>query len=126
MEISLYRIMLFGLQIEKLKKFYVDNFDFSVIEEIKDEWVVLKAGQFEIALHKIRQEFIKVGEHEFWAESNAKLIFRINSDLSIFRQKLIENGVEVQEIKSFKGFNSLFCDGIDVEGNVFQIEQRLD
>ena len=126
MGISLYRITLFGLQIEKLKKFYVDNFNCPVVEEIKDLWVVLKAGQFEIAFHKIGQEYIEESEQNFKVESNSKLVFIINSDLSIFRQNLIDNGVKVKELKSFKEFNALFCDGEDFEGNVFQLEQRLD
>lgn len=126
MEITLYRIILFGLEIERLKNFYLDNFGLLLVEEIKDEWVVLKAGQIEIALHKIGQGCINKSEQNFKVESNTKLVFTINSDLSVFRQKLIANGVILQDIKSFKEINSLFCDGEDFEGNAFQIEQRLD
>ncbi|MFZ6000295.1 MAG: VOC family protein, partial [Bacteroidota bacterium] len=59
------------------------------------------------------------------AESNTKLVFLISHDLPLFRRKLAENGVEIGEVKSFDGINSLFCDGEDPEGNVFQIEQKL-
>jgi len=42
---SLYRIIFFGQEIEKLKFFYTDNFGFDVLEEVSGEWVVLKAGE---------------------------------------------------------------------------------
>ena len=126
MEISLYRIMLFGQEIDKLKKFYIDNFGFSLIEEIRNEWAVLKAGQTEIALHKIGQSKMNESEIPFKVENNTKLVFKITGNLPALRQKLIDNGVLLQEIKSFKGFNSLFCDGQDFEGNIFQLEQKLD
>lgn len=125
MEASLYRIILYGLQIDKLKNFYLDNFQLLLIEEVKNEWVVLKAGQFEIALHKIGKEYIAGNTEAFTAATNAKLVFSVQGDLKTFRQKLIENGVVMKEIKSFTGTQSLFCDGKDMEGNVFQLEQKL-
>ncbi len=125
MRVFLYRIILFGLQIDKLKFFYMDNFQLSVIEEVKDEWVVLKAGQFEIAFHKIGHSFMTEGAEKFTAETNTKLVFSIEENLEAFREKLIDNGVSMKEIKSFAGIDSLFCDGTDIEGNVFQLEQKL-
>lgn len=124
MELSLYRIILFGKDITRLKHFYTSNFGFVVAEEIVDEWVVLKTGEIEIALHKIGKEYIN-NQKDFSADNNIKLVFRISDDLHLFRKKLIENNVVIQEIKSFPGISSLFCDGQDCEGNVFQLEQKL-
>lgn len=124
MELSLYRIILFGKDINQLKHFYTSNFGFVVAEEIVDEWVVLKTGEIEIALHKIGKEYIN-NEKDFTDNNNIKLVFRISDNLHSFRKKLIENSVMVQEIKSFPGINSLFCDGQDCEGNIFQLEQQL-
>jgi predicted enzyme related to lactoylglutathione lyase len=124
MKLSLYRIILFGKDITRLKHFYTSNFGLVVAEEIGDEWVVLKTGEIEIALHKIGKQYIN-DESDFTADNNIKLVFRISDDLHSFRKKLIENSVMVQEIKSFPGINSLFCDGQDCEGNVFQLEQKL-
>ena len=124
MEISLKRIILFGKEIDKLKNFYLGNFGFSLLEEIRDQWVLLKAGQIEIALHKIGRQYDS--DEIFRAASNTKLVFGVNSNLELTRNKLISNGVLLQEIKSFEGVNALFCDGEDPEGNIFQLEQRLN
>lgn len=124
-EISLGRIIIFGHLVDKLKSFYVDNFNFSVVEEIKDQWIVLKAGQIELAIHKIGQGYEPEDGKEFRAESNTKLVFYLANNLEGFRQRLVDKGVVIGDIKKFDGINSLFVDGEDPEGNVFQIEQRL-
>lgn len=119
------RIILFGHFVDRLKRFYVDYFGFSVVEEISDQWIVLNAGQVEIAIHKIGQGHEPEDGKAFKAESNTKFVFSINHNLEDFRHRLVDNGVVMGAVKSFEGINSLFCDGEDPEGNVFQIEQRL-
>lgn len=119
------RIIIFGYLVDKLKSFYVDNFGFSVVEEIKDQWIVLNAGPVEIAIHKIGQGYEPKDVKEFRVESNTKLVFYINGNLEEFRQRLVDRCVIVGDVKSIEGINSLFCDGEDPEGNIFQIEQRL-
>ncbi len=123
---TLGRIIIFGHLVDKLKSFYVDNFNFLVTEEIKDQWIVLNAGQVEIAIHKIGQGYEPEEGKEFRAESNTKLVFSLNDNLIGFRQRLVDKGVVIGDIKSFEGIDSLFCDGEDPEGNIFQIEQRLE
>jgi hypothetical protein len=123
---TLGRIIIFGHLVDKLKSFYVDNFNFLVTEEIKDQWIVLSAGQVEIAIHKIGQGYEPEAGKEFRAESNTKLVFNINDNIKGFRQRLVDRGVIIGDIKSFEGIDSLFCDGEDPEGNIFQIEQRLE
>jgi predicted enzyme related to lactoylglutathione lyase len=122
---SLGRIILYGHLIDKLKSFYVDNFNFSVVEEIRDQWIILNAGHVELALHKIGSGYEPPSGEVFRAESNTKLVFYITGNLKTFRQQLVDAGVVIGEVKSFEGINSLFCDGEDPEGNVFQLEQRL-
>lgn len=124
-EISLGRIIIFGHLVDKLKSFYVDNFNFSVVEEIKDQWIVLNAGQIELAIHKIGQGYEPEDGKEFRVESNTKLVFYLANNLEGFRQRLVDKGVVIGDIKKFDGINSLFVDGEDPEGNVFQIEQKL-
>jgi catechol 2,3-dioxygenase-like lactoylglutathione lyase family enzyme len=124
-EFSLGRIIIFGHLIEKLKSFYVNHFGFSVVEETKDRWIVLNAGQVEMAIHKVGPGYEPEDGKEFRVESNTKLVFYITDNLEGFRQRLADNGVVIGDVKSFEGINSLFCDGEDPEGNVFQIEQRL-
>jgi len=123
MEASLYRIIIFGKDISKLKKFYCGHFGLLVTEETGDEWAVLKAGQMEIALHKIGQAYDT--NTYFKSHSNTKLVFRVTEDLALVRQQLVAQGVLLKEIVSFDGINALFCDGEDLEGNIFQLEQKL-
>jgi hypothetical protein len=125
MHVSLTRIIIFGQAIDKLKTFYVDNFNLAVIEETKHEWVVLSAGPIEIALHRIGQAYRIENGKDFKADGNIKLVFDIAAGLTQFRQKLVEQGVLMSELKSFAGINYLFCDGEDPEGNVFQLQQSL-
>jgi hypothetical protein len=124
-EFILSRIIIFGHDVDKLKTFYVDNFNFLVSEEMSGYWIVLKAGQMEIALHKIGPEYEPKNKEGFRAESNTKLVFQVRDNLKKIRQDLLNQSIPMGEIKSFKGIDALFCDGEDPEGNVFQIEQRL-
>lgn len=124
-KLSLNRIIIFGNLVGELRDFYVENFGFTIIEEIKDQWIVLSAGNMEIAIHKIGHGYEPNDGEKFRANSNTKLVFSLNENLDLFRKQLVEKGVVVGDIKSFKGINSLFCDGEDPEGNVFQIEQKL-
>jgi hypothetical protein len=122
---TLSRIILFAHRVDKLKSFYVENFNFSVAEEISDQWLVLRAGAAELAIHRIGRDYEPTDGSEFRAESNTKLVFQITGDLKSFRQKLSLNGITIGDVRSFEGISSLFCDGEDPEGNVFQLEQRL-
>lgn len=125
-QFSLGRIILFGYEVDQLKSFYVDQFGFSIVEEVKDQWIVLQAGQIELAIHKIGQGYEPKEGEVFRVESNTKLVFYIKDNLTSFRQQLADQGVSIGDIKSLEGINSLFCDGEDPEGNVFQLEQKLD
>lgn len=121
MNVQLNRIIIFANDVEKLKQFYQQHFSFTLIEEIKNEWVVLNTGLIELAFHQIGEAYRNNNDTPFRAESNTKLVFNIFTDIYLFRTKLLQTGVVVQEIKSFPGINYLLCDGEDPEGNVFQI-----
>ena len=124
MEIVLNRIILFGSEINKLVKFYQDHFHFEVIEQDQDQWAVLRAGQIEIAFHKIGAHFIE-NNKPFKVDNNVKLVVEITGDLKKLRQELLDKNVQLNEIKSFEGINELLCDGQDPEGNKFQLRQQL-
>ncbi len=124
-QLSFGRLIIFGYQVEKLASFYIDNFGLTVTEEIKGQWIVLNAGKVEIAIHKVGQGYEPADGVPFRAESNTKLVFYLSGSLEDFRQQLADKGVVIGKVTSFAGINSLFCDGEDPEGNVFQIEQRL-
>lgn len=126
MVIQLNRIILFCLDIALLKSFYQEYFHFELIEEIPGQWVVLKAGNIEIAFHKIGPGYVEsLGGEPFRAESNTKLVFEMNSDLAVFRNKLLAQGVKIKDLTSSGTANYWYCDGEDPEGNVFQLVQRM-
>ena len=107
-----------------LKAFYQRYFDLPVIEEIENEWVVLGAGAIELALHLAGPAFRRaVTAHtEARAEtSHVKLVFSIG--IGMHRDRLAGSGVTVRDLKRYDGFAYTMYDGIDPEGNVFQVMQ---
>ncbi len=121
MHVSFNRVILFVQDVTYLKSFYQQRFQFEPLEEITDEWVILNAGACELAFHKAGP----VGHGVDGAFNNVKLVFEITSDLTMLRDELVLNNVPMKEIKSFAGIPYLFCDGIDPEGNVFQLMQKV-
>jgi hypothetical protein len=133
------RVILYVRNVESLKTFYQTYFDVPVVEEIKGEWAVLKAGEVELALHLVGREYRREessgssgsDEQQHAAEeegndgtaSNAKLVFTIRSGLPELREKLLAVGVKMRNLKRYAGFAQLMCDGEDPEGNVFQLSQ---
>lgn len=126
MKIHLKQIILFCADVEKLVRFYQDCFGFSVAGVMDKNWTVLETGQTQIAFHKIGEQYLNVPADEFnVGETNVKLVFEINEDLSSFRQSLISKKADVDEIKQFTGYPYLVCDGRDPEGNVFQLLKNI-
>jgi hypothetical protein len=57
MALSMTRLMPHAHDVLRLKSFYQAHFDLALAEEIDEEWVVLKAGDIEIALHRVGQPY---------------------------------------------------------------------
>lgn len=121
MQIKLASIILFALDVKRLKTFYVDTFKLTILEEIKDEWIVLNAGGCNIGLHKIGKEYIPADGKK--QQNNTKIVFQTDA-IKDLREKSILKGVEIGEIKTFENFGYWVCDGKDPEGNVFQLSQK--
>jgi catechol 2,3-dioxygenase-like lactoylglutathione lyase family enzyme len=119
------RVILYVQDVELLKTFYQTHFDVPVVEEIPGEWAVLKAGEVELALHLAGPEYRRSSslEDDDGTSSNAKLVFTVKSGLPELRDKLLAAGVKMRDLKRFAGFAMLMCDGVDPEGNVFQLSQ---
>ena len=122
MNLSLNRIILFVNDVQQLKLFYQQNFQFQLSEEIANEWVVLATGSCELALHKAGPHSPSVAPEN----NNAKLVFQTTASLRQLREQLVRNNVEMKEVRSFGNSPYLFCDGKDIEGNIFQIMQRVN
>lgn len=129
------RVILYVRDVDLLKSFYQTHFDLPVVEEIKGEWVVLKAGEVELALHLVGKKYrgdapeardeddARDADEEEDASNNAKLVFTVGSGLPELREKLLAAGVNMKNLKRYSGFAQLMCDVRDPEGNVFQLSQ---
>jgi hypothetical protein len=102
MNVSLNRIILYVQDVGRLAYFYRDAFGLPVIEEIKDEWAVLKAGCCEIALHRVGKAY-RVTDTSCQVESNAKLVMAVDRELTNLRAELIAKGVPMGEIQVIPG-----------------------
>ncbi|WP_423380347.1 VOC family protein [Burkholderia sp. LMG 32019] len=125
MPLPMTRIILYVQDVMLLKAFYQRHFDLPVIEEIDGEWVVLDAGAIELALHLAGPAFrhATAPSNANPATNNVKLVFRIDTGIDAHRDRLARDGVTVRDIKRFDGFPYQLLDGIDPEGNVFQVMQ---
>ncbi|WP_334054270.1 VOC family protein [Burkholderia cepacia] len=125
MPLPMTRIILYVQDVTLLKAFYQRHFDLPVIEEIDGEWAVLDAGAIELALHLAGPEFRHAAapSNANPATNNVKLVFRIDADIDAHRDRLARDGVTVRDVKRFDGFPYRLLDGIDPEGNVFQVMQ---
>ncbi|MCA7899312.1 VOC family protein [Burkholderia cepacia] len=125
MPLPMTRIILYVQDVTLLKAFYQRHFDLPVIEEIDGEWAVLDAGAIELALHLAGPAFRHAAalSNANPATNNVKLVFRIDADIDAHRDRLSRDGVTVRDVKRFDGFPYRLLDGIDPEGNVFQVMQ---
>lgn len=121
MPVSMSRLILYVHDVELLKSFYQTHFGFHVTEEIDGEWAVLKAGEIELAFHRVGEPYRERSNHR--NTSNAKIVLSVESGLSELREKLLSAGVRMRDLKRYDGFAQLMCDGEDPEGNVFQLSQ---
>ncbi|MDN7490909.1 VOC family protein [Burkholderia sp. AU45274] len=126
MPLPMTRIILYVQDVALLKAFYQRYFDLPVIEEIENEWVVLGASAIELALHLAGPAFRHAmsGHTEPRAEtSHVKFVFSIDRDIAVHRNRLAGSGVTVRDLKRYEGFAYTMYDGVDPEGNVFQVMQ---
>ncbi len=121
MNITLNRVLLYVQDVDRLAAFYRDAFGLPVVEEIPGEWVVLAAGATQLALHLAGPAHRRPGATA--TASNAKLVFTVDRDLTELRAELVERGVAMREIKAFPPLTGPLCDGLDPEGNVFQLAE---
>ncbi|RXV68309.1 VOC family protein [Burkholderia stabilis] len=123
MPLPMTRIILYVHDVALLKAFYQRYFDLPVIEEIDGEWVVLDTGAVELALHLAGPAFRHAAAPANANASPVKLVFRIEAGIDAHRDRLAGDGVTVRDLKRYDGFPYRVYDGIDPEGNVFQVMQ---
>ena len=124
MNLNFDSIIMFVEDVEKLKLFYVDTLKLEIVEELPAEWLLLKAGNSNIGLHKIGNEYLDNSEGELKFHSNTKIVFETDEDIHQLREQLLSKGIKLKEIKTFDNYAYWLCDGEDPEGNVFQLKQK--
>lgn len=124
MNLKLETIIIFVQNIPRLKAFYVDVLKLEIVEEYKSDWLLLKAGNCCIGLHKIGDQYLDPTQPAFKFDTNTKLVFELDADLHAVREQLLEKNVKLKEITTFDNYDYWLCDGEDPEGNVFQLRQR--
>ena len=121
---SLHSIILYVQNVQHLRSFYTRVFNLEVIEEYQDTWVLLKAGNAHIGLHRIGEQYLDKKAAPFKFHNNTKLVLEIKQDIHVLREQLIGQQVAMREIKTFENYDYWLCDGEDPEGNVFQLRQK--
>jgi len=117
-------IIFYVQNVKKLTAFYVAIFGFEVIEEFESSWALLSAGPCKIGLHQIGEGYLDKNKGSFKFENNVKIVFEIDQDIHALKTYLMDQGVEMREVKTFEAYDYWLCDGVDPEGNVFQLKQH--
>ncbi|KVD24506.1 VOC family protein [Burkholderia ubonensis] len=123
MPLPMTRVLLYVHDVASIKSFYRRYFDLRVVDEIDREWAVLDAGNIELALHLAGPAFRRAAAPEPPHATHVKLVFSITSGIDAHRDRLARDGVAVRELKRYDGFAYRMYDGLDPEGNVFQVMQ---
>ncbi len=116
----LQRVIVFVKDLPRMTAFYVDGVGLRVVPgSAADGWVELDAGGATLALHAIPAAIaarITIGDPPAAREDTPiKLVFAVD-DLDAARARLAAHGAVMSEPRSWPA-----CDGVDPEGNVFQI-----
>jgi len=123
MKLNLETIIFYVQDVEKLKAFYTGILGLEVIEYHPSDWVLLRAGNCCIGLHKIGDPYLHKIKDGYKFDNNAKIVFQIEEDIHKARKLLIDKNIPMREVKTFDNYPFWLCDGEDPEGNVFQLKQ---
>ncbi|MET0411216.1 MAG: VOC family protein [Polyangiaceae bacterium] len=114
---SLKHAMIFVKDLPRMTRFYRDALGFTLMARNSSaEWSEFEGG---LALHAapatIAATLMITDPPRARAETPIKLVFEVD-DVALARAQLMAQGATMQEPKAWGA-----CDGVDPEGNVFQI-----
>lgn len=116
---KLCRAILFVKDMERMLAFYSRTLGLTVKGEASPTWVELDTGGVTLGLHAIPDAIadgIVISDPPYVREETPiKLVFSV-SDVEAERARLVGLGVTLSEVRSWGA-----CDGVDPEGNVFQL-----
>lgn len=109
------RVMLFIKDVPKVAAFYRDILGLEPVGDITHEWAELLADGCAVALHHAPKPLSERGS------PSAKIVFGVR-DVAAAKTLIESRGAKMGKISSFSGID--ICDGLDPEGNLFQISSR--
>jgi catechol 2,3-dioxygenase-like lactoylglutathione lyase family enzyme len=112
--------IVFVEDVPRMQAFYQGALGLSVISA-EPGWVRLDAGGVVFALHAIKRGPRPADPPLERVDSCIKLCFHVD-DVAAARANLVAAGTRMREIHHYEGV--AFCDGVDPEGNIFQITTR--
>jgi len=118
-------IVLFAIELPRLRKFYVEALGFSVTEE-DETYALLMLKNFELLLQQAPESVtsqIQLSQPAVPRSSTPiKPVFTLSGVMSEIRQQVVDAGGTFKEAASEWHFReNRVCDGVDAEGNIFQI-----
>lgn len=112
--------ILFVDDVPRMQAFYAGMLGLAVLSA-EPGWVQLDAGGVVFALHAIRPGPARAEPPPERVDAHTKLCFHVD-DVDATRAAFVAAGVRMRDAHRYGGV--VFCDGIDPEGNVFQITTR--
>ncbi len=117
---KLAQAIVFVADVPRMQAFYVGTLGLTVMSA-EPGWVRLDAGGVVLGLHAIRGLPAVAEPAPVRDQACTKLCFHAD-DVAATRERLIAAGVRMHEVHVYGALT--FCDGVDPEGNVFQITTR--
>jgi catechol 2,3-dioxygenase-like lactoylglutathione lyase family enzyme len=118
-KLDISRIIIFVSNLEKMRDFYQTAFGLERLDDGSAEgFITLNAGACQISLHELPGE---PESAEACEDSYIKFVFG-SGNIEADRLFLEKHGARMR--KTIRCGEIEFCDGLDPEGNVFQISTR--
>lgn len=118
---KLLRIVIYVSDPVKCASFYRDHFSLKAIGDWNSGWAEVEAEGCVIGFHQAYDENGPVKKATGSPNHPHKISF-LATDVEAKRKELLSAGVKMAEVKNFDGW--LMCNGVDIEGHVFQITNK--
>jgi catechol 2,3-dioxygenase-like lactoylglutathione lyase family enzyme len=122
---KLHRTILFAKDLKRMAEFYHEALGLPLLTSPTDpDWLELDAGGTRLALHaippRIARDINITTPPRAREETPFKLVFQVD-DVTATRRHLGSRGATMFEPRAGGGGSVGSCDGLDPEGNVFQL-----
>ncbi len=122
------RVIVFAVDMAKMTAFYEDvlGLERVVGDDDPTEFVSLRSGPIQLSLHRVPDRFARDIEIADPPEPRhgtpLKVAFGVD-DVAATRTALESRGARMDPVRVFGELH--LCDGVDPEGNIFQITNRI-